>query len=108
MADDAARLLELLQAMATGDAGAITDFVEEYEERQRASGLDARSYAVARLAALVAIGGPDTSFQFMVPMARDQGLSPDDIFGVLVALMPVVGTPRIIEAAPHVVKALAG
>jgi alkylhydroperoxidase/carboxymuconolactone decarboxylase family protein YurZ len=107
MADDATRLLEMLRAIASGDSGAIVDIAEDYGARQRASGLDQRSYAVARLAALVAASAPQASYSFMVPMARDQGLTPDEIFGVLVALLPVVGNPRIIDAATKIVRELA-
>lgn len=63
------------------------------------SGLDARTHALVRLAALVAAGGPGMDYDRYISTALDHGVTPDEVIGVLVALLPTVGTPRVSAAA---------
>jgi alkylhydroperoxidase/carboxymuconolactone decarboxylase family protein YurZ len=39
-------------------------------------------------------------------MALDAGVSPDEILGVLRAVAPQVGGPRVVAAAPEIMLAL--
>jgi alkylhydroperoxidase/carboxymuconolactone decarboxylase family protein YurZ len=41
-----------------------------------------------------------------VAAALDEGVLPSDILGVLVAVAPQVGGPRIVAAAPEIMLAL--
>jgi len=68
--------------------------------------LDAKSVALARLAALVAIGGAGPTYSALVDAAIGVGASPDEIVEVLVAIVPTVGLPRAVSAAPSVAMAL--
>jgi 4-carboxymuconolactone decarboxylase len=76
--------------------------VENIEE----SGLDPRTHALVRIGTLVAVGAPAASFAWQVSLARESGASDDEIAGVLVAVAPTVGLPRVVAAAPHVAEAL--
>jgi alkylhydroperoxidase/carboxymuconolactone decarboxylase family protein YurZ len=74
-----------------------------------ASGLDARSHAMVRLAAAVtacACRGQAAGYEQQVSAALDHGVSLDEIVGVLVALLPTVGSERIAAAAPALLHAL--
>jgi 4-carboxymuconolactone decarboxylase len=70
------------------------------------AGLDARTRALVRLAALVAADGSETSCDQAVATALDHGVTHDEIAGVL-ALVPGAGAARLSAAAPAVDHAAA-
>jgi len=70
------------------------------------SGLDVRSYALVRLASLVTAGAPDGGYDRHIAAALDQGVTLEEIIGVLVALLPTVGVARVTEAAPDIFGAI--
>jgi alkylhydroperoxidase/carboxymuconolactone decarboxylase family protein YurZ len=70
------------------------------------SGLDVRSYALVRLASLVTAGAPGGGYDRHIAAALDQGVTLDEIIGVLVALLPMVGVARVAEAAPDIFGAI--
>jgi alkylhydroperoxidase/carboxymuconolactone decarboxylase family protein YurZ len=68
--------------------------------------LDPKTVALARLAALVAIGGALPTYSTLTDAAIGRGATPDEIVEVLVAIVPTVGLPRAVSAAPNVAMAL--
>ncbi len=68
--------------------------------------LPAHELVIARLAALVAVDAPAASYLFNLGAAEDVGLTLEDAQGVLVAVAPVVGAPKVISAAANIAKAL--
>jgi alkylhydroperoxidase/carboxymuconolactone decarboxylase family protein YurZ len=64
-------------------------------------GLDMRSRPLVRLAGLVATGAGDelAAYRWHVNQALDRGVTIDEIAGVLMALLPTVGTARVAVAA---------
>ncbi len=68
--------------------------------------LDPRTLAMVRLAALVAVGGAVPSYGAQVDAAVDAGATAAEIVDVLVELIPVVGFPRVVAAAPKLALAL--
>jgi alkylhydroperoxidase/carboxymuconolactone decarboxylase family protein YurZ len=68
--------------------------------------LDPKTVALARLAALVAIGGALPTYSALTDAAIGMGATPDEIVEVLVAIVPTVGLPRVVSAAPSVAMAL--
>ena len=70
------------------------------------SGLDVRSYALVRLASLVTAGAPGEGYDRHIAAALDQGVTLDEIIGVLVALLPTVGVTRVTKAAPDIFGAI--
>ena len=68
--------------------------------------LDPKTVAFARLAALVAIGGAVPTYCALTDAAIAMGATPDEIVEVLVAIVPTVGLPRAVSAAPSVAMAL--
>jgi alkylhydroperoxidase/carboxymuconolactone decarboxylase family protein YurZ len=65
-----------------------------------ASGLDARTHAIIRLGALLALDAPSVLYQWDVDEAFRAGVTPDEIVGCLIAAAPVIGIPRVVAAAP--------
>jgi 4-carboxymuconolactone decarboxylase len=68
--------------------------------------LDPRTLALVRLAALVAVGGAVPSYGAQADAAVDAGATAAEIVDVLVGVIPVVGLPCVVAAAPKVAMAL--
>ncbi|KRC58564.1 hypothetical protein ASE14_18520 [Agromyces sp. Root81] len=68
--------------------------------------LDPKALALARIAALVSIGGAEPSFGAQVDAAISAGSTPAQIVDVLVGVIPVIGLPRVVAAAPKIALAL--
>lgn len=69
--------------------------------------LDPRTLALVRLGALVATGGCSIpSLGALTDSALDAGASESDVVDVLVAVLPIVGTARVVAAAPRLALTL--
>jgi alkylhydroperoxidase/carboxymuconolactone decarboxylase family protein YurZ len=68
--------------------------------------LDPKTVALARLAALVAIGGALPTYCALIDAAIGMGATPEEIVEVLMTIVPTVGLPRAVSAAPSVAMAL--
>ena len=97
---------EALAGLAVGDPELLAEGLEMRAAWKDKTGLDARSYALVKIAALIALDAPPASYLWQVANAIDEGVSPSDILGVLIAVAPQVGGPRIVAAAPEIMVAL--
>ena len=70
------------------------------------SGLDEKTHALVRIAGLIAIDAAPPSYMCSVESALAYGASPEEIVGVLIAVLPAVGSARIVSAAPRLSLAL--
>jgi alkylhydroperoxidase/carboxymuconolactone decarboxylase family protein YurZ len=70
------------------------------------SGLDVRTHALVRLAAAVADGKPGTTYDQHIATALDHGVTLDEIVGVLVALLPLIGAAPVTVAAAAIREAI--
>jgi alkylhydroperoxidase/carboxymuconolactone decarboxylase family protein YurZ len=95
-----------LQGLIDHDPGAIEALRVMREELERRSGLDERTIELARLGVMVAIAAPDESVHAHVRRALAIGVSPAEIWGVVMAVAPLVGVPRIVATAPAITAAL--
>jgi alkylhydroperoxidase/carboxymuconolactone decarboxylase family protein YurZ len=68
--------------------------------------LAAREHMLVRLAALVAVHAPATSYVLNVGTAADVGITIEDVQGLLVAIAPIVGTPQVVSASANITQAL--
>jgi 4-carboxymuconolactone decarboxylase len=102
--DDATR--ELLTGLALGDPELLAEGLELRANWKDRSGLNSRTYALVKIAALIALDAPPASYLWQVSNAIDDGVSPSDILGVLIAIAPQVGGPKIVAAAPELMLAL--
>lgn len=69
-------------------------------------GLDPKSSALVRIGGLVAVGGAVPSYGELADAAVSAGASNNEIVDVLVALIPIVGLPCVVAAAPKIALAL--
>jgi len=77
------------------------------EDTPEADGaLDPRTLALVRLAALAAVGGAVSSYGAQADAAFDAGASAAEMVDVLVGVVPVVGIPCVVAAAPKLALAL--
>lgn len=68
--------------------------------------LDPKTLALVRLAALIAVGGKLPSYGTQADAAVNAGASAAEIVAVMVSLVPVVGLPCVVAAAPSLAMAL--
>ena len=61
---------------------------------------------LVRIAALVAVDAPPASYLINLGAAAENGLELDQVRGVLAAVAPIVGTPRVVSATGNIVQAL--
>ena len=72
---------------------------------ERANLVD-REVMLVRVAALAAVGAPPASYLLNLGAASEVGLTLEDVQGVLIAVAPVTGGPKVVEAAGAIFKAL--
>ena len=94
----------------SGISSGRTDFLEEAvglrESTRDASQLDAATFGLVKIATLIALDAPPASYAWQVANALDEGATPEEILGVLVAVAPQVGGPKVVAAAPEIMLAL--
>jgi len=71
-----------------------------------ASSLDEKELMLVRIAALVAVDAPPASYLLNLEAATELGIQLEDVRGVLAAVAPIVGTPRLVHAAGNIFRAL--
>jgi alkylhydroperoxidase/carboxymuconolactone decarboxylase family protein YurZ len=82
---------------------ALTDMVATSVEHNT---LAPREFMLARLAALIAVDAPPISYFANASAIEESGITADDLQGVLIAVAPVVGAPRVMAAGGHILRAL--
>jgi 4-carboxymuconolactone decarboxylase len=97
---------DMLSNLALGDLEVLGEALELREVARENTGLDPRSFALVKIAALVALDSPPASYLWQVSNAIDAGATPGDILGVLRAVAPQVGGPKAVSAAPEIMVAL--
>ena len=97
---------QALAGLALGNPELLLDGLELRAEMQKRSGLDPRSFALVKLAALIALDAPPASYLWQVGNAVDAGCTAQELLGVLRAVAPQVGGPKVVAAAPELMVAL--
>ena len=93
---------ETLLKLSLRDDASIERVIADDGANQTASHLDAKTHALVRIGALVAMDAATPSYVHAINVARSAGASPDEIVGCLIALLPAVGVARVVSAAPKV------
>ena len=93
---------ERLRCLAINDAR----FAEGGCRDVEAQDLSPKTLALVRLAALVAVGGAGPSYGAQADAAVGAGATATEIVDVLVGVVPVVGLPSVVAAAPKLAMAL--
>jgi len=91
--------------MATGTTPVLDVAAEINAVSLSRTDLDPRTLLIARIAALVAVDAPVGSYFLHVGPAAEVGLTVDDVEDILVAVAPIVGTPRLLSSARKIVEA---
>ena len=68
--------------------------------------LTPREFMIARLAAMVAMDAPPISYFVSASAVEESGMTTEDIQGVMIAVAPVTGAPRVMAAGGHILRAL--
>jgi 4-carboxymuconolactone decarboxylase len=97
---------QTLSGVATGDVSLLEEALGLREAQLEANGLDARTFALVKIAALIALDAPPASYAWQVGNALNEGVSPEDMLAVLRAIAPQVGGPKVVAAAPELMLAL--
>jgi 4-carboxymuconolactone decarboxylase len=97
---------ETLRQVSGGDMSVLEKAVGLRELNREGSGLDPRAFGLVKIATLIALDAPPASYAWQVANAVADGVTPEDILGVLRAVAPQVGGPRVIAAAPEIMLAL--
>jgi alkylhydroperoxidase/carboxymuconolactone decarboxylase family protein YurZ len=98
-------VIELLQRLALNDEPTVRLVVGAGRVEAVAT-LDAKAAALVRVGALLSVGAATTSCRVMVEVARAAGASDREIVAVLVAVGPVVGGARVVDAASRLALAM--
>jgi len=105
-ADVSEETVGILEALSRGDPDLMATGLELRANWEAKSGLDSRAYALVKIAALIALDAPPASYVWQVGTALAEGATPEDIVGVLIAIAPQVGGPKLVAAAPEIMVAL--
>ena len=93
-----------LRLLAFNDARVADDLLGP--SKCDSSELDPKRLALARLAALVAVGGTVQSYGAHADAALNAGASATEIVAVLTGVVDIVGVPCVVTAAPSLAMAL--
>lgn len=97
---------QTLSGVSSGSLDVLEEAIGLRELGREKSGLDGRTYSLVKIACLIALDAPPASYGWQIANALEEGASPEDILGVLKAVAPQVGGPRVVAAAPEIMLAL--
>jgi 4-carboxymuconolactone decarboxylase len=95
-----------LRHMALSDASSAGPTLNGYIKRVPAPGLDHKTDALVRLAALIAAGASPTSYRLSVDASMEAGATVEEVLGTLLAVAPTVGLARLVSATPRLALAV--
>jgi 4-carboxymuconolactone decarboxylase len=95
---------EAFRRLAIGDQALLAAITEPGGELGQFR-LPEQTEALIRVAALVPIEAPQSSYQAAVGAAMRAGATLDDLLAALVAVAGSVGSPRVVAAAPRIALA---
>lgn len=95
-----------MRALSSMDPDIMEGLVGARIENMEASGLSGREYALVKIAGLVGIDASPASYAWQVGFAKENGVTDEEILGVLVALSSTVGHARIVTAATELAFAM--
>ena len=105
MSDDPA-YVDRLRRLSISDRRSLEEVLGVGMDGTVPGDLDPRTQALLRMAALVALDGPASSFECTVASALAAGASADEIVDAMVAVGATVGSAHLVAAAPKIAMAL--
>lgn len=101
-----AKVEDHLRRIARSDDKEIETMVGMRQGLKDITQLDNRSFALVKIAALIAVDAPPASYMWQIGNAIAEGVTPEEVLGTMWAVAPQVGGPRLISAAPEIMLAL--
>ena len=90
-----------LRKLALRDDRYIEALLTREDANVAESGLDPGRRALVEIGALVAVDAAPPSYMRVVEDALEAGVTYEELVGALIVVLPVVGIPRIVSAAPN-------
>jgi len=97
---------QTLSGISAGNLDVLETAVSLREHNREASGLDPRTFALVKIASLISLDAPPASYAWQIANALEDGVTPEEILGVLRAIAFQVGGPKVVAAAPEIMLAL--
>lgn len=97
---------QTLAGLSAGNIEVLEEAVGLRDLNRAGSGLDARTFALVKIATLIALDAPPASYAWQIANAIEEGATAEDFLGVLKAVAPQVGGPRVVAAAPEIMLAM--
>ncbi len=97
---------EHLRRLAVHDDAFVSLLLGEEENSSITSVLDAKTAALVRIAATIAVDAAPSSFQHAISHALGCGATCGEVVATLEAVAPVTGAARVVGSAPKVALAL--
>jgi 4-carboxymuconolactone decarboxylase len=101
-----AKVEDHLRRIARSDEKELDAMVGMRQGLRDITQLDNRSFALVKIAALIAVDAPPASYMWQIGNAIAEGVTPEEVLGTMWAVAPQVGGPRLISAAPEIMLAL--
>src|SRR6476660_7109954 len=98
-------LADVLQRLASSNLS-VGSGLETLMAGVPAPGLDDKTDALVRLAALISIGASFASYRSSVEAICTAGVTTEEVVATLIAVAPIVGLARVVSAAPSLALAL--
>jgi alkylhydroperoxidase/carboxymuconolactone decarboxylase family protein YurZ len=95
-----------LMSAASSETPVLDTLAAMTAESMARCNLDANSLLAARIAALASVGAPAASYLMHIGPAADAGVTIEQVQGILVAVAPIIGTPRTVLAGTNIATAL--
>jgi 4-carboxymuconolactone decarboxylase len=95
-----------LRKLAVRDDRYIDGLLQADTANATLAGLDDRSHALVRIGVLVTLNAAPAAYMNSLEAALRSGASYEEMVGVLIAVLPVVGVARVVSAAPNLGLAL--
>jgi 4-carboxymuconolactone decarboxylase len=97
---------DALRKLAIRDDAYIDRLLGDDRQNIDESDLDEKTHALVRIAGLIAIDAAPPSYMWTVESALTYGATSEEIVGTLIAVLPAIGSGRVVSAAPKLSLAL--
>src|SRR5947209_9910156 len=97
---------QTLSGISAGKPDVLEQAIGLREVDREWSGLDPRTFALVKIASLIALDAPPASYAWQLGNALADGVTAEEILGVLRAVAPQAGGPRTVAAAAEIMAGL--
>jgi alkylhydroperoxidase/carboxymuconolactone decarboxylase family protein YurZ len=97
---------DMLRSLVLHDDNVVASVLAVGVDTWDPSSIDAKTSALVRLGALIALDAPIVSYQSCIAVALAAGATADDIVDTLMAVAPIAGGVRVVAAAPALALAI--